>query len=206
MGAPTTHPLFARVYDPLTAPAERLLSSHRRYLGAGLSGRVLDVGTGTGAMLPYLAGDETGVVGVEPDPEMRRRAAPVAAALDGDIELVGGEAERLPFGSDTFDAAVAALVLCSVRDPAATVDELARVLRPGGELRFFEHVRGEGAYGRIQRLATPLWGRLAGGCHLDRETGARLRRDGRFETVADERVGPRVPPVMPFVRGTLRRR
>jgi SAM-dependent methyltransferase len=201
----STDGLFARAYDPLTAPAERWLGPHRRYLAAGLEGRVLDVGTGTGATLPYLASGPETVVGLEPDPQMRRRAAAVAGALDAPIELVGGVGERLPFRADAFDGAVLALVLCTVADPGRTLDELARVLRPGAELRFLEHVHGEGVYGGVQSLLAPLWRRAAGGCRLDRDTAARLAADERFRTVERERVGPNVPPVAPFVRGRLRR-
>lgn len=199
------HPLFARLYDPLTGPAEALFARHRRYLSAGLSGKVLDVGTGTGATLPYLVGSGVEVVGLEPDPHMRRRARAVARGLTGSVELVAGDAETLPFGENAFDAATAALVFCTIPDPEAALDELARVLRPGAELRFFEHVGGEGAYRTFQRAATPVWGALAGGCQLDRDTGELFAADGRFETVARERVGPNVPPVAPFVRGRMRR-
>jgi len=199
------HPLFARLYDPLTGPAEALFARHRQYLGSGLSGRVLDVGTGTGATLPYLAGAETTVLGLEPDPHMRRRAAAVARATTGEVALVAGDAERLPVGDDALDAAVAALVFCTIPNPEAALDELARVLRPGAELRFFEHVGGEGAYRRVQRAATPLWSRVAGGCQLNRDTGELFAGDDRFETLESERVGPDVPPVAPFVRGKMRR-
>ncbi len=197
------HPYFARLYDPLTGPAESLFARHRQYLGADLDGRVLDVGTGTGATLPYLTGTGVEVVGLEPDPHMRRRARPVARAVGA--ELVAGDAEALPFGDDSLDAAVAALVFCTIPDPATALDELARVLRPGGELRFFEHVGGEGVYRTVQRVGTPLWSRLAGGCHLNRDTEALFAADERFETLESERVGPDVPPVAPFVRGRLRR-
>lgn len=210
------HRLFAALYDPVTAVLERtLFARHRAALADGLTGRVLDLGCGTGAMFPYYAAadgtapgadghEELSVVAVEPDPHVRRRAQRRAAALDLALAFVDGDARSLPFADDAFDAVLSAIVLCTVPDRAATLDEVARVLATGGEFRVFEHVHGDGWYGRMQTAASPAWGAVAGGCHLDRDTDDRLRDHPAFAMVAFERFSPVLPPVSPFVRGRLR--
>lgn len=208
---PSGNRLFAAIYDPVTAVAERaLFATHREYLADGLAGRVLDLGAGTGAMFPPLSDAaeraDLAVHAVEPDPHMRRRARRRAVDLGLDVRIVGADAARLPYRDGAFDAVLASLVLCTVGDLAATLDEAARVLAPGGELRVYEHVHGEGWYGRAQEIATPAWRVAAAGCHLDRDTDDRLRAHDRFEVVELDQLTPPVPPVTPFVRGRLRLR
>ena len=126
------------------------------------------------------------------------------------IEIVDGVAGRLPVEDGSFDAAVASLVLCSVADQATALAELHRVLRPGGELRFYEHVAADGTLARgAQRVAdATFWPRVAGGCHLTRETTAAIDAAG-FEIERSRRFnftpGPPVPPI-PHVLGIARRR
>jgi len=196
--------LFAALYDPLVWPAERFLfRPHRQYLAGDLSGRVLDLGCGTGATFPHLAGvPDLTVYAVEPDPYMRGRAARRAASVGLDVDIAAARAEQLPFAAESLDAVLAGMVLCTVEDPAAALAEVARVLRPGGELRFFEHVRGEGVRGRLQDRATPLWRRVAGGCHANRATGERIEAHPRFRVTDLTRLDVGVFPVRPFVRGT----
>lgn len=205
------HRLFAALYDPVMALPERVaLPPHRRYLVEGLSGRVLDVGAGTGANVPYLAerADETHleVHAVEPDPHMRRRAREAAREAGLSVDLRDAGAEALPYEDASFDAAVAGIVFCTVPDPTGALDELARVLRPGGELRFLEHVRAEGLPARLQTLVEPVWKRLAGGCHVTRDTVGLFEAHDAFDVVEVERVGFGLFPADPFVRGRLVRR
>lgn len=198
------HRLFAALYDPVVWPAERFLfRPHREYLARALSGTVLDLGCGTGATFPYLTDvPDLTVYAVEPDPYMRRRAERTAASVGLDVDVSAARAEQLPFADDTLDAVLAGMVLCTVDDPAAALAEVARVLRPGGELRFFEHVRGEGRRARLQDRATPLWRRVASGCHANRETGDRIEAHPRFRVTDLTRLDVGVFPVRPFVRGT----
>lgn len=201
------HRLFAAVYDPVVAPFERRIAPQRRWLAADLHGRVLDIGVGTGAMFPFLAAsDAEAVVGVEPDPHMRRRAVERARECGLSVTIHPTGAESLPLADDSVDVVIAALVFCTIPDFDAALDEVARVLKPGGEFRFLEHVRGDGWNARLQSTVQPVWGHLAAGCQLDRATDERFLADERFETVAFEELDAGIPPVAPIVRGRLVRR
>ena len=202
----TSHPLFARLYDPMMALPERtVLSSHRAHLAEGLSGRVLDIGAGTGAMFPHVADTDCSVTAVEPDPHMRQQAEKRASSVDADITIIDAQAESLPFPNDSFDAATAVFVFCTIADVERGMDELARVLRPGGEFRFLEHVRARGALGVAHDALTPCWSCAAGGCNLDRRTGDRFQRDDRFELVKYDRFETGLTRALPLVRGRLER-
>ena len=159
----------------------------RRRLLAGLRGRVLEVGSGDGRSFEHYPKAVTHLVAVEPDPTARARAAERARAAAVPIEVVDGVAAALPAADRAFDAAVVMGLLCSVPDPAAALEELRRVLRPGGELRFWEHVRSRHAVFRsLQRAADALfWTRALGGCRTTRDTLAAIRAAG-FEIPALE--------------------
>ena len=204
------HPLFARLYDPVMAVPERtLLAKHRQYLVSGLSGRVLDLGAGTGGMFPYFADfsePDFRVVAIEPDPHMRRQARERASELAFDVQIDDACAEHLPYEDDSFDAVVAAFVFCTIPDVEAALSEVARVLRPGGEFRFVEHVRGDGPAGNVHDLLAPAWHAVAGGCHLNRDTGDRLLRDDRFTPTEFSRHDSGLSALVPVVRGTTVRK
>lgn len=205
-----SHPLFAAVYDPATVVVERtLLRPHRRYLVEDLHGAVLDIGAGTGATFPYFDAVADGGVSfhaIEPDPYMRRRASEEADELGLDIELRSAGAESLPYADDSFDVVIASMVFCTIPDVEAALSEVARVLRPGGEFRFLEHVLDDGWRARVQSLLAPLWRRAAGGCHLTRRTASAFAADRSFDVVEMDRMNLGMAPIRPFVRGTLRRR
>ena len=132
----------------------------------------LDLGCGTGRTCPLYDGTVR-AVGLDPCIETlqaARRRAP-------GVPLVLGVAERLPFREGSFETAVSGLVLCSVDDPFRTLDELRRVLAPGGTLRLLEHVRATiGWHAGLQDLAQPLWTRFTGGCRPNRDTEGALRK------------------------------
>ncbi|WP_225336622.1 class I SAM-dependent methyltransferase [Halomicrobium urmianum] len=205
-----SHPLFAAVYDPAMAAVEgTLLRPHRNYLVDDLRGAVLDVGAGTGAMFPYFDAVADGTVSfhaVEPDPYMRRRARETADELGVDIDLGSAGAESLPYDDDSFDVVIASMVFCTIPDVERALSEVARVLRPGGEFRFFEHVLDDGWRARVQSLIAPLWKRVAGGCHLTRQTASLFAADRSFDVVEVDRMNLGVTPIRPFVRGRLRKR
>ncbi|MXR50811.1 methyltransferase domain-containing protein [Halovenus sp. WSH3] len=185
----------------MAVPERTVLPEHREALAAGLSGRVLELGAGTGAMFPYYD-ERVELHAVEPDPHMRVRASERAADLDLAVELVDADAESLPYDDGSVDAVVASLVFCTIPDHEAALDEVARVLRPGGEFRFLEHVRGDGAVGRAHDLLAPAWHTVAGGCHLNRDTGELFRRDDRFELLEYETI---TDGAVPMIRGRMRR-
>jgi ubiquinone/menaquinone biosynthesis C-methylase UbiE len=201
------HRFFAAIYDPMMKSLERtVLAGQREKLVAGLVGAVLDVGAGTGANLPYYQ-RATRVVAAEPDPAMRRRLSARAAEAPVPVEVSDAGGEALPFTDGEFDAVVFTLVLCTVADPARTLAEARRVLKPGGTLVVLEHVRGTGTLGKVQDRLTPLWKRVAAGCRLNRDTVSELERAG-FD-VADIRSFtplPRFVPSRTMVEGTATRR
>ena len=184
-------------YDLLGRRAEAgALGERRRELLAELEGDVLEIGAGTGANLRHY-GRAASVVALEPDERMARRIAEKLADARVPVEVVSGEAEALPFPDARFDAAVSTLVLCSVGDPARALAEIRRVLRPGGVLVLLEHVRGTGTCARWQDRLTPLHRRLAGNCHLDRDTLAAVAAAG-FD-VRRVSAGP-IPSTHPLAR------
>ncbi|WP_114576477.1 class I SAM-dependent methyltransferase [Saliphagus sp. LR7] len=204
-----SHPRFARLYD--LAPDERILEAHRDYLVRNLSGRLLDLGAGTGSLFSHVAeqaarGEGISLAAIEPDPHMRRRAAARASELGLEIDLRDARAESLPFPDDSFDAVVASVVFCTIGEPEAAVGEVARVLKPGGEFRFLEHVHADGPTGRLQDLINPVWARAAGGCQLNRDTLELFVSRDAFDVVEIERLDRGLFPATPFVRGRLRRR
>ncbi|MCB9685143.1 MAG: class I SAM-dependent methyltransferase [Alphaproteobacteria bacterium] len=195
---------FSRLYDPLLAPAERLVFAvRRRELLAATSGRVLELGAGTGANLPHYPAD-VDLVLTEPDDGMRSLLVPRAERRPM-TEVHDARGESLPFPDASFDVVVATLVLCSVRDPARVVSEVRRVLRDDGRFLFLEHVASEGWRGSLQRGLDPAWQAIAGHCHLHRDPLPVLA-EGGFE-VHDARVERPwvVPPFLqPILSGVAR--
>lgn len=174
------HPRFARTYEQISAESERRgTAEHRDRALAGLSGRVVEIGAGNGMNFAHYPDTVTEVLAVEPDDTLRRFAEDAATRAAVPVRVVVGHATALPVGDGACDAAVASLVLCSVPDVAGALAEILRVLRPGGELRFFEHVRSDKPwYGLLQDAITPLWSRAGGGCHLNRDTATAIRSAG----------------------------
>jgi ubiquinone/menaquinone biosynthesis C-methylase UbiE len=183
------HPRFAKMYERISAESEqRGTAEQRDRVLAGLSGRVIEVGAGNGMNFGHYPDTVTEVVAVEPEDRLRALAERAAAEASAPVRVVAGHAGALPAEDSAFDAAVASLVLCSVPDVSAALTEIRRVLRPGGELRFFEHVRSENPlFGMLEGALTPVWSRAGGGCRLNRDTAASIRAAG-FEVEQCERV------------------
>jgi ubiquinone/menaquinone biosynthesis C-methylase UbiE len=203
-----SRPLFARACVPLSAAMERAgAAEHRRRLLRDLAGRVIEVGAGHGPNFAFYPPGVAGVLAVEPEPYLRDLAREGSRTAAVPIEVVDGAAERLPAGDASFDAAVASWVLCSVTDPRVALRELYRVIRPGGELRFLEHVRaGTPGLRRAQRLVdATFWPLLFGGCHTARDTLAEIEAAGfrllRLERFRFPDEGPTLP-ASPNVIGT----
>ncbi|WP_225839498.1 class I SAM-dependent methyltransferase [Streptomyces sp. NK08204] len=210
--SPVHHPLFARCYARFSVSAEgRLgLAGVREQLLAGLSGRVIEIGAGNGLNFAHYPGTVAEVVAIEPEPHLRKLALEAAVRAEVPVDVVPGAAEALPVKSEAFDAAVLSLVLCSVRNVPRALAEVRRVLRPGAEVRFFEHGRGGGRLMTLtqEALDRTVWPVLSGGCHLARDPVAALREAG-FEPGPYRRMtlpenGPKLP--MSFCAlGTARR-
>jgi len=174
-------PFFARFWLWVSPGMERGgMAKHRDDLLAGLSGRVIEVGAGNGLNFGHYPPEVTQVVAVEPNSLLRRVAVDAAARAPVPVEVTDGTADRLPAADADFDAGVASLVLCSVPDQPAALRELYRVIRPGGELRFLEHVQATTpGLRRVQRaLDATFWPLLCGGDHLGRDTAAEIERAG----------------------------
>ncbi|MQA98513.1 MAG: methyltransferase domain-containing protein [Streptosporangiales bacterium] len=204
------HPLFARLYARVVPLMDRGLAVHRARLLAGLSGRVIEVGAGTGANFPHYPPEVAALLAVEPEAHLRKLAEAAGREAPIPVEVADGVADRLPAEDGTFDAAVVSLVLCTVPDPGAALAEIARVLRPGGELRFLEHVRATTpGRRRVQRLAdATLWPRVNGGCRTGRDTAAAIAAAGftieRLDHLDSAESG--VPfPAAPQIIGTALR-
>jgi ubiquinone/menaquinone biosynthesis C-methylase UbiE len=210
MGTDTvSHPIFARLYERLSEREDQHGGAeHRRELLTGLTGRVIEVGAGNGRNFAHYPTAVTEVVAVEPEPRLRASAESRRGDASVPVSVVDGVADRLSAEDASFDVGVASLVLCTVPDPDAALAELWRVIRPGGELRFYEHVVSRRPLAaRVQRaLDATLYPPLSGGCHLARDTTAAIERAG-FEIQACRRFpfgpsprGPQVPHILGIAR------
>ena len=164
------NPFFARLWVAISAREPESLRRLRRENLAGLTGRVLEVGAGTGTNFDFYPDSVTEVVALEPERRLAARARHAASASPVPVTVDSGTIEQFSDGRE-FDAVVCSLVLCSVDDPERVVSQLYSLLRPGGQLRYLEHVASSGRRARLQRFAdATLWPRIAGNCHTHRHT------------------------------------
>ena len=205
--------LFASFYDrALKASEENGLGDMRRALLADARGRVIEIGAGTGVNLDLYGPGVEDLTLIEPDPHMgaKLRHRLTARSSDGSTSaspparLSAAPAEAIPFADDTFDTAVATLVLCTVPDPAAAIAELSRVLKPGGRLLFIEHVRSDRpGIARWQDRFEKPWRFMADGCHCNRDTAATLSASAfQIESIDQGKLPKATPIVRPLIRGT----
>lgn len=210
--SPVRHPIFARFYAWLGEGMEKGgVGDHRHRLLASLSGTVLEVGAGNGLNFPHYPPSVTRVLAIEPEPHLRELAVRNAAGATVPVEVIDGAAEQLPAEDGQYDAVVATLMLCSVRDPVVALREMHRVLRPDGELRFMEHVVAESAGPRrIQRLLdATCWPLCFGGCHASRDAVLAIETAGFSvrDVVRYQLPDTRIPwPTAPHARGVAVRR
>ncbi|MFD4031112.1 class I SAM-dependent methyltransferase [Streptomyces sp. NPDC058637] len=206
------HPVFARFYARMSVTADLRggVARLRDELLSGVSGRVIEIGAGNGLNFAHYPGSVSEVVAIEPERGLRQLAARAGLRAEVPVDVVPGTAEALPVKSEAFDVAVASLVLCTVRDLPRALSEIKRVLRPGGELRFFEHTLAQGrALATAQRAVDrTVWPLLFGGCHTSRDTLAAIEAAG-FELGVYRRL--RIPekgvqlPSTPCVLGVARK-
>jgi ubiquinone/menaquinone biosynthesis C-methylase UbiE len=192
------HRWFAFFYSRFIAKAEQnQWAEPRRRILEGLQGKVAEVGVGSGTNLSYYP-QGVQVVATEPDPHMLKRARQQLQKLGrSDIELRQAPAEQLPFDDASLDHVVETWVLCTVDDLSRTLQEVRRVLKPGGTFRFMEHVGNEtsGLWGGLQNVIAPVWHWMGAGCRLNQRTERAIEAAGfRFDWI--ERAPGKMQPVI----------
>ncbi len=173
--------------------------AHRAHLLRVVAGIVVEVGAGTGTTFQHYGAAVESVHAIEPDSELRTIAETAALKAEATITVSHGTAESLPVATNSCDWVVCSLVLCTVPDQQAALAEFARVLKPGGHLAFYEHVRSNRrAVAKVQDALAPVWSAIAGGCHPNRDTLAAIESAG-FEVDTVDRFGFSPHPVAPAV-------
>ena len=199
--------LFAAWYPSLMGRIDRNgQAGVRSEQLAAATGRVLEIGAGSGLSVEHYPVDLAELVLLEPNPAFRARLRELLDRSGFPATIVDGDVHDLPFPDASFDTVTASLVFCSVTNPGAALTEVHRVLRPGGRFLFHEHVRGGPVRGVVQDALTPLHRRLADGCHANRDFEALLASSPlTVESVAHLRMPTRIPTLVPLVVGVAGR-
>lgn len=197
--AATSHRLFASYYERTSRgrSENQFMEPLRREIVGQARGAVLEVGAGNGLNFPFY--DPARVERVEatdPDSAMLRYARERVKAARVPITITQAPVEHLPFADGTFDSAVCTLVFCSVTDPLRGLQEIRRVLKPGGLLLMLEHVRAHGRVAAtLQNIITPINRRIAGNCHWNRRTEQTVYQAG-FQAIERRDVGGGLVPIV----------
>lgn len=177
--------LFTKFYDKAMGPLEKYyIRRIRKDIMKSARGKVLEVGIGTGANFPFYT-DKISVVGIEPSLDMLKQAEKNLQKSKTSVELFHSYAEDLPFEDNTFDTVIATLVLCSVKDLDKSLIEMNRVLKKGGKVILFEHVRLDSPkwFGFMQDILTPPWAMVCDGCQLNRDTIKEAKKYFYFDKI-----------------------
>jgi ubiquinone/menaquinone biosynthesis C-methylase UbiE len=189
--------VFAAIYDRVSRRGEKLTMGRRRgQLVARANGRTLEIGAGTGANIPHYSGEVDELILAEPFEPMRRQLERKLGESGRQASTLDASAEAIPLEDESLDTVVSTLVLCTVDFPDRALAETARVLRPGGQLLFIEHVRAPSPRlaGWQDRLETP-WRHFAAGCRCNRDTIASIAAAG-FSTEHEQERWKGVPPIV----------
>lgn len=198
--------LTAYLYDKVMAETEAAcLQKWRNNLLKAVSGKVLEIGAGTGANLPYYDLSRVNLIMCEPDSAMRKQLLDkIQTQRVTGIKVTTHGAEHLDMEDNSVDVVVSTLVCCSVNDLSASLLEIKRILKPGGQFIFLEHVAAKTGTKRRawQNFMNPLWRRLAGNCHLNRDTQTAIGDAGfQINTIESESMRKAMPLVRPTIRG-----
>jgi ubiquinone/menaquinone biosynthesis C-methylase UbiE len=196
--------VFASIYDKALAGSEEAgLADRRKELLSQARGRVLEIGAGTGLNLPYYPAGAEEIVFTEPEEPMAKRLERKLVAGGRRSRVTRAPAENLPFEDDSFDTVVCTLVLCTVADPEQALSEVARVLRPGGQFLFLEHIRADDPkLARWQDRLTGIWRKIGHGCNPNRATPALIEQSPLALEEIEHGEFPKSPPIVrPLVSG-----
>lgn len=200
--------VFAGAYDRILQRAEEAgLSEKRKQLVSKATGRTLEIATGTGLNLPHYPGAVTELVLTEPYPPMLDALRKKVNALGRNAKVVEATAEKLPFPDESFDTVVATMILCSADSPEPVLKEIARVLKPGGQYLFLEHVRNsDPKIAKRQDRLQPGWYLFGNGCHCNRDTVQTLKQSSlTLEELYDDKIPRAWKIVEAMVAGRARR-
>lgn len=169
--------VFANLYDPLMKPLDVvLIYKVRQRLLQKAYGEVLEIGSGTGLNFPHYPSAVKKITAIEPEQKLRDKSLPKAIRAANSITVQEGVAEDLPFPDNSFDTVVNTLVFCTIPEPEKAMEEIVRVVKPGGTVLFYEHVQAKSQTVRtVFNKVTPLWKRMCDGCHLNRDTEMLIR-------------------------------
>lgn len=192
--------LFARSLASSDLYQDQIYGDVKKDLLQDASGLVVEIGAGTGSNLPYLP-EYVSWIGIEPNPYMHKFVYQKAAYLKREVQLQAGYAEAMNFEAGSVDVVISTLVLCTVKDQHAVLNEIMRILRPGGKFLYIEHVAAKpGTMLRsIQRSIRPFWKLVADGCNPDRDTGAAIEAAG-FSEVSMQFFEPKVPLTIRLIK------
>lgn len=200
--------VFAGAYDRILQRAEEAgLSEKRKQLVSKATGRTLEIATGTGLNLPHYPAAVTELVLTEPYPPMLDALRKKVNALGRNAKVVEATAEKLPFPDESFDTVVATMILCSADSPEPVLKEIARVLKPGGQYLFLEHVRNsDPKIAKRQDRLQPGWYLFGNGCHCNRDTVQTLKQSSlTLEELYDDKIPRAWKIVEAMVAGRARR-
>lgn len=201
---PKGHKWFAAFWERMVRIESAKERRLRDDIAGGASGRVLEIGCGVGANFPYYGDGIESLAAGDPDPFMAERARKHAAEGERPIDIEQFPAEEIPFPDASFDTVVSTLNMCTIADLPRGLSEVKRVLKPGGEFRFFDHVRYSNALGALaQDVITPVWRWIGAGCNPNRDIATFVRAAGfEFERLDKTTVVPPIPPMI-FARPTI---
>jgi ubiquinone/menaquinone biosynthesis C-methylase UbiE len=202
------HRWFTACWSKQTGLESGRIKELRHEIAGGATGRVLEIGCGTGANFEHYTSDVF-VIATEPDPFMLAYAKTNAPGV-GNVTLCRARAERLPFGDGVFDTVVSTSNFCTIGEPVAALKQILRVLRVDGQYRFMDHVRYKSAFGAFwQDALAPVWGSCGGGCQPNRDVARMIGEAGlEISNMEELHVVPPLPPliiVRPVIKGVARR-